>query len=400
MPSLPRCPLHPISVKLLRQGHPWVTLDSFSRRFPREASFIKGADDRGLDVAILLHDPEHKQVRGRLWTYERPWDERQFWPQVRERLIQARLKRQGLPSIQEREDRFWVFGEADGLPGLMLLQLGPHFILQFYALTWRHWLEELNPLLREVFPEIDERNLWVQTRSEDGSGQRFPTNWSGEDRKESFVIQEYGVKMMARLGEAYDYGLYPDMAAVRFALRPHLQKARRVLNLYSYTGAFSLQALSLGAEQVVSVDLSPKYLGQLEENLKLNDASWSERHRSIAAPVEKALKQLVQEGAQFDFILSDPPSASSDGEKRSSALQAYEQQWDNLLALLAPRGQLLTFLNTHAVTPMKFEKHLKDLQAPGSVLKLKEKLGLRDDCPTLKGFHEGNYLKGILWEKP
>lgn len=397
--AIPRQPLHPISVKLLRQGHPWVTLDSFSRRFPVDAPFIKGQDDRKMDVAILLNDPLHKQVRGRLWTYERPWDEKQFWPEVKMRLLNARNKRLALDSFRERQDRFWIFGEADALPGLMLLQLGDHFIVQFYALCWRQWMKELAPLLLETFPEIIPDKLWQQTRSEDGSGQKNPVLWNGDESQEKFVVDEYGVKLWARLGEAYDYGLYPDMAAVRFALRPWLTGKKRVLNLYSYTGAFSLSALQLGAEQVVSVDLSAKYLQWLDENLQLNPAEWQSRHRSLKMPVEEALRLLKSEGASFDFIISDPPSASSDGQKRSSALQAYEKQWELLSELLVPGGQLLSFLNTHAVTPMKFEKHLQDLQAEAErSLKIKARLGLRDDCPTVKGFHEGNYLKGVLWE--
>ncbi len=394
----PRCPLHPVSSRLLRQGHPWVTLDAFSRRFPAEASFIVGQDERGMDVAVLLHDPGHKQVRGRMWTYERPWEPKNFWQEVRARLKNARLRRNAAPSFEGREDRYWVFGEADGLPGLMLLQLGPHWVLQYYALCWRDKREELSACLKEIFPEIDFNNLWEQARSEDGSGQKNPLPWDGKPRQEKFPVNEHGMKLWVRLGEAYDYGLYPDMAAVRFVLRPKLEGKKRVLNLYSYTGAFSLQALALGAEEVVSVDLSGKYLGWLEENLSLNDAGWAARHRSLKLSVEDALALLAQEGKTFDAIICDPPSASSDGNKRSSALQSYERQWEGLTRLLAPGGWMLTFLNTHAVSPAKFEAHLKGLQEGAArPLKIRERYGLADDCPTLKGFHEGNYLKGVLW---
>lgn len=396
--AIPRLPLHPTSARLLRQGHPWVTLDSFSRRFPTDADFIKGQDERGMDVAILLNDPGHKQVRGRLWTYERPWNEKKFWPEVKFRLLNARAKRMEIESFQSRQDRFWVFAEADALPGLMLLQLGDHFIVQFYALAWKKWMDELKELLLEIFPEIQIDKLWQQTRSEDGNRQKNPTLWDESESIINFPIDEYGVKLMARLGEAYDYGLYADMAAVRFAMKPYLEGKKRILNLYSYTGAFSLWALKLGAEQVVSVDLSGKYLSWLDENLDLNDPNWKNHHRSLKMPVEEALRLLKQEGASFDFIITDPPSASTDGNKRTSAMQAYEKQWSLLSSLLAEKGQMLTFLNTHTVTPMKFEKHLQTLQAEASrPLKTKTRLGLRDDCPTVKGFHEGNYLKGILW---
>jgi len=391
--AVPRCALHPISIKLMRQGHPWVTLDAFSRRFPREAKFVVGQDDRRMDIGVLLHDPDHKVVRGRLWSITRPWEEKFFWKEVEDRLIQARSVRVQLESFKARNDRYWIFGEADNLPGLMLVQLADRFIVQFYALCWRDMFPELKPLLLKHFPEIKEENLWIQTRSEDGSGQKAPTLWNGANKVETFEVQEDGINIIARLGEAYDYGLYPDMAAVRFALKPELANRKKVLNLYSYTGAFSLQALHLGAEEVVSVDLSGKYLGWLEENLTKN--KFKGLHRSLKMPVEEALRLLKSEGHQFDAIISDPPSASSDGNKRTSALQAYEKQWGDLQDLLAPKGWLLSFLNTHTVSPAKFDAHLKGL--PGNRLKISKRLGLKDDCPTFKGFHEGNYLKGTLW---
>ncbi len=389
----PRCPLHPISVKLMRQGHPWVTLDAFSRRFPRDARFVIGQDERRMDIGVLLNDPDHKTVRGRLWSLTRPWDEKLFLSELNERLAIARHKRLELASFQSRDNRYWIFSEADNLPGLMLLQLADRFILQLYALCWREMLDDLKPLLLKHFPEIKAENLWIQARSEDGSGQKSPTRWDGTVANEQFVVNEDGVKMLARLGEAYDYGLYADMAAVRFALKPLIQNSRRVLNLYSYTGAFSMQALHLGATDVVSVDLSAKYLGWLEENLALN--SFTGHHRSMKMATGEALRVLKSEGKLFDLIISDPPSASSDGNKRTSALQAYELQWSDLQDLLAPAGQLITFLNTHTVSAAKFENHLKGL--PTNRLKLKTRLGLKDDCPTFKGFHEGNYLKGAVW---
>jgi 23S rRNA (cytosine1962-C5)-methyltransferase len=383
-----------MSVKQLRQGHPWVTLDGFSRRFPVQSPFIIGQDDRKMDVGVLLHDPRHKTVRGRLWSTQRPWVEQNFWPEFENRLFAARTRRAAVAGFISRDDRYWVFGEGDGLPGLMLLQLSDRWVLQFYALLWEEHRERIFAILKKVFPEIDAGKLWWQTRAEDGHGQKPPRPWMGEARQEVFPLREEGVTMLARLGDAYDYGLYADMAAVRHALHPVLEGQRRVLNLYSYTGAFSLQALKLGADHVVSVDLSPKYLGWLNENLAANPADFAARHRAIQAPVEDALKQLVREGQGFDVIITDPPSASSDGNKRVSALQAYEAQAENLRRLLAPGGSLVTFLNTHTVSANKFETHLRPLF---SNLKIQRRFALTGDCPTVKGFPEGDYLKGMLW---
>jgi 23S rRNA (cytosine1962-C5)-methyltransferase len=109
---------------------------------------------------------------------------------------------------------------------------------------------------------------------------------------------------------------------------------------------------------------------------------------------------LKANNKSFDFIICDPPSSSSDGEKRTSAVKAYKDLLEKMNKLLKPSGKLVIFLNTHQVGQEKFDRILKDYL---SELKLNYKmitrLQLAQDCPTLKGFPEGSYLKGIVLEK-
>jgi 23S rRNA (cytosine1962-C5)-methyltransferase len=173
-----------------------------------------------------------------------------------------------------------------------------------------------------------------------------------------------------------------------------------MLNLYSYTGAFSLWAMKLGAKFVASVDLSPKYIEWLQQNLGLNPDLNSAQHESLTMSVDEALDKLKAEEKKFDFIVCDPPSSSSDGEKRTSAIKSYKDLLSKMDKVLNPKGRIVVFLNTHQVTNQKFEK---TIQENLSELKLNYKLGTRlslgQDCPTLKGFPEGSYLKGIVLEK-
>lgn len=173
-----------------------------------------------------------------------------------------------------------------------------------------------------------------------------------------------------------------------------------VLNLYSYTGAFSLWAMKLGATNVVSVDLSPKYIEWLQQNIALNPDLNHIHHESMIKSVDEALNDLKTNNKTFDFIICDPPSSSSDGEKRTSAVKAYRDLLEKMDLLLKVSGKLVIFLNTHQVAQDKFDRILKDYL---SELKLNYKmitrLHLSQDCPTLKGFPEGSYLKGIVLEK-
>ena len=387
-----RCELHPISIKLIKQGHPWVTLDSYSRRFPVADLFVTGVDPRKQAVAALMHDPQHKTVRGRVWSQDPQWSEKNFLNDLEVRLLQAIKKREELTSLELRENKYWCFGEADFLPGLFLLQLKDQMIIQLYTSWWFKFKDTLIDLILK-HSSFKKENLWLQVRG-DEKNQTPPEPLVGPKREMNFALSENGFHIFARLGVAYDYGLYTDMAALRTNMKNLMAESSRVLNLYSYTGAFSLYALALNATEVVSVDLSGKYLDWLEENLKLN--SFKGTHQSLKMATAEALKKLSKEGRQFDLIICDPPSSSSDGQKRSSALQSYEEMWPDFQKLLAPKGRILSFLNTHTVTMPKFESVLKGLES--NKLKMQKKYFLQDDCPAIKGFPEGNYLKGILWQ--
>ncbi len=387
-----RCELHPISIKLIKQGHPWVTLDSYSRRFPPSDAFVTGVDPRKNFVAALMHDPQHKTIRGRVWSHDPNWSEKNFLGDLEVRLLQAIKKREEMPSLGQRENKYWCFGEADLLPGLFLLQLREQLIIQLYS-SW--WFKHKDLVVELILKNssFKRENLWLQMRGDEKS-QTPPEPIVGDKRELIYPLSENGFQIYARLGVAYDYGLYTDMAALRTNMKNLISESPRVLNLYSYTGAFSLYALCLGSSEVVSVDLSGKYLEWLEENIKLN--TFAGTHLSLKMATAEALKKLLKEDKKFDLIICDPPSSSSDGQKRSSALQSYEDIWPDMQKLLNPKGKILSFLNTHTVSMPKFEATLKGLEI--NKLKMQKKYFLQDDCPALKGFPEGNYLKGILWQ--
>ena len=402
MNKIPECLIHPISIKLIRSGHPWITPDSFSNRFPRQSEFIIATDDRKRPMALLLHDPLHKNVKARVWSTKFPFEReaQHFTAGIQGRLDVAFEKRVQEASLKERENYYLVFGEADHLPGLFILRLKHRILIQFYTSFWNRYKSIIQTTLQEVFPEIIDENVWFQLRGETRELQKLPTNSVDAQRRDEFHLQEFGLQYLIRLGSSYDHGLYTDMSSIRHVLKKFVAPGSSMLNLYSYTGAFSLWAMKLGATQVTSVDLSPKYIEWLQQNLGLNPDLNSAQHEALIMSVDEALDKLKSENKSFDFIVCDPPSSSSDGEKRTSAIKAYKDLISKMDKILNPKGRLVVFLNTHQVTNQKFEKTIQDILQE---LKLNYKLGMRlslgQDCPTLKGFPEGSYLKGLVLEK-
>jgi 23S rRNA (cytosine1962-C5)-methyltransferase len=401
MTKIPECPVHPISTKLMRSGHPWITADQFSNRFPKASEFIVALDDRKRPMALLIHDPHHKNVKARVWTTKYPFDQEalHFTASLQARLDQAIEKRTQMAELKERDNVYLVFGEADQLPGLFILKLRDRVLIQFFTSFWTRYKSIIQTTIQEVFPEITDENVWFQLRGETRELQKLPQNAQEPGRRDEFHLQEFGLQYLIRLGSSYDHGLYTDMSSIRYQLSKLVTPGMRVLNLFSYTGAFSLWSLKLGADDVVSVDLSPKYIEWLQQNLALNPELDHTKHTALTMSVEEAMKELKGKKT-FDLIICDPPSSSSDGDKRVSALKAYKDLIVQMDAALEKGGKLVLFLNTHQVTAHKFDRVMQETFTELKLsYKVQQRLTLGQDCPTLKGFPEGSYLKGLVLEK-
>jgi 23S rRNA (cytosine1962-C5)-methyltransferase len=402
MNKIPECLIHPVSIKLLRSGHPWVTADNFSNRFPRQSEFIVATDDRKRPMALLLHDPQHKNIKARVWSTKFPFEReaQHFTASIQGRLDLAFSKRIAMKELKERENYYLAFGEADQLPGLFIQRLGDRVLIQLYSSFWNRYKSIVQTTVQEVYPEITDENVWFQLRGETKELQKLPANAQDPKRRDEFHLQEFGLQYLIRLGSSYDHGLYTDMSSVRHALSNLLKPEQEVLNLFSYTGAFSLWAMKNRAAKTVSVDLSLKYIEWLQQNIGLNPELDPSKHEAMTMSAGEALSLLKSQEKTFDLIICDPPSSSSDGDKRTSAIKSYKDFLLKMDAVLKPQGKMVIFLNTHQVTSEKFDRTIKDYLTELQLnYRLGTRLGLAQDCPTQKGFPEGSYLKGLILEK-
>lgn len=400
--KLPEYDIHPMSIKMISRGHPWITKDKFSAKFNPRDKFIV-ALNRRKPMALFLHDPRHKLVSARLWAKEGNFRKhiQNFKKDLSARITTAFQKRADEGIHNKRSNIYLVFGEADQLPGLMVTLLGSQVLIQFYSGFWEHYKDQI---IRDIITALSEvldinftrTNLWIQTRTS-GEESSKPAECLDPNISEyKFALKEYGVTYNLHLGRFYDYGLYTDMACIRDYLSNYFENAKSVLNLYCYTGAYSLYAMSKGAE-VTSVDLSQTYLDWLELNLDSNPELDATKHHTICDSVTNYLKDRSE---TFDLILSDPPSSSSDGKKKTNALKEYEKQLPIICERLNAGGTLIIFLNTHGVSRNKFKQKISDIIAEKELpLTVEKTLGTAGDCPQLKGFPEGSYLKGLVIRK-
>jgi 23S rRNA (cytosine1962-C5)-methyltransferase len=261
-------------------------------------------------------------------------------------------------------------------------------------------IEEFQRALKDVEVELPLKDVWFQDRNLGRAAKFDRYALSGKKRTlkdQNVLLQEFGTTYKCKINANYDLGLYTDMAPFRKKIGTEFSE-KKVLNLYSYTGAYSLHALRMGASEVVSVDLSQDYLNWLQENLELNPDLDKSKHQSLCLSVDKAIKQFEKQKSQFDWIICDPPSASSDGKKMSNALKNYEGLLPKMINLLnGEKGKIALFLNTHQVSPKKFrtdiEAILEQDQRGFSILSTFKNL---EDGQSLPSFPEGHHLKGFV----
>jgi 23S rRNA (cytosine1962-C5)-methyltransferase len=167
------------------------------------------------------------------------------------------------------------------------------------------------------------------------------------------------------------------------------------LNLFCYTGAFSLWALKHGASFCCSLDSSYKYLNILKSNLAENNIP-EVKHKIMESDFFKGIYHFQEKRNQFDLIILDPPSSFTSQQKKVQAFQIYPEMLKQISKIASSKAYLLCFLNHHQKTRNQFETMVAASLPQWSIVK---QLHLSDDAPLLSYFPEGDYLKGLLLQK-
>ncbi len=402
--ELPICELHPISIQQIKNGHPWVTKDRYSMAFPQQADLIGGQSKNRQLVATLINDPKHPHIKARLWDTRKSFIKarQDFMSDLSTRIDWAISKRKELGLLKERENFYLVFGESDYIPGLHALKFGNIIIVQYYAYCWARYEKKITEFLTKAykkhFPDQELLQIRFQQRNHKQELKENVFQLSTKDTPRPTLV-EFGVRYQTLLNERYDIGLYTDAASIRKKIAPFIQDQSKVLNLYAYTGAFSLLALKKGATEVHSVDLSQKVMKWLEKNIQLNEFDKNQKHVSHQSTVSDALDKFIREGQTFSQIIIDPPPSFFDGKKKETALESYQKDLPKMMQILEPHGHILALLNTQKVSREKFIdkiNNILDKHDEEEAFEIIDQWGLEEDCKPLNGFPEGDYLKALL----
>jgi 23S rRNA (cytosine1962-C5)-methyltransferase len=336
--ALTRAVLKPRRARPFYGRHPWV-LDSAIARLEGAAAdgdVVDLVSDAGKFIARGLFNSQSRiRVRLYTWDVQQPLDE-SFW---RGRLQTALALRSTLGLDAPQGAARLVFSEADGLSGLVVDRYAQWLAVQVTGLGMARRLEPLVDMLREL---VRPRGIFLRTEKgaakAEGIDLRDGLYWGQAPDGPAF-IEENGLRYGVDLAEGQKTGFYLDQRDNRRAAARYLA-GRRVLDMFCYTGAFSLNAAVHGnAREVVGVDSSPKAVALARANAELNGVAGVRFEQSDCF---KALDALVAGGERFGAVILDPPKFARSRQSVDDALRAYHRLNRLAVDVLEADGILIT----------------------------------------------------------
>ncbi len=300
--------------KPVRNRHPWIFSGAIAR--------IEGAVEDGDIVAVQDARSEHlgygycnrkSRIMVRMLSFGAHEINQAF---LRSLVKQAILRRSSNPALSGTDSKRIINGEGDSLPGLIVDDYAGHLVIQVLTLGIERLRAELVSIINEEIrpSSIYERSDHAGRAIE---GLRDKTGPVQGETPDDIMITEYGMKFHVDVKRGQKTGFFLDQRDNRSLVRA-LASGRRVLNLFAYTGGFSVAALSGGASSVVSLDASADALGVLERNIAANGFPPQE---SVAADT---FAYLRGRGIDSDFVIIDPPSFTKSRESVDGACRGYK----------------------------------------------------------------------------
>jgi 23S rRNA (cytosine1962-C5)-methyltransferase len=379
----------------LRAGHPWVFRKALEKA-PKglAAGAIVDVTDGGRFVARGYFDP-HSAITVRVLTRE-PAEavDAAFW---RRRIARAIALRREL--VEGTTGCRLVHGESDGLPGVVADRYGDFAVVKLYSagLTphrgaivegLRAEADGLRGVYgRDEIPRDDDE--------EEGGAPAGRVLW-GAEPPERIAVDEHGMTVLVDVRKGQKTGHFLDQRENRRMVRTLARGRAEALNLFSYTGGFSVAAALGGARHVVSVDVDRDAIALARENFRANGLDPAD-HAFAAEDAFELLARHKREGRRFDLVVCDPPAFAKSQRAVEAALAGYASLNRAALAVVAPGGLLVTASCSARVSVEQFTDAVKEAAFKARVeLQLVEETRQPPDHPVSLQFREGRYLKCLV----
>jgi 23S rRNA (cytosine1962-C5)-methyltransferase len=372
--------------------HPWVYAAAIERieGNPGDGDVVDLVTEKGFVARGILNHNSLLRVRLYTWDANQPLD-REFW---KTRIEDAVAMRRQIGMAGEREGARLVYSEADGLSGLVVDWFAGHVAAQLNSRAMADRWPMLAELLVETLnPESVTFRIDKAIAAEEGIEPQHGLA-HGVLPEAPVVIEEHGLKYQVDLLGGQKTGFYLDQRENRLAAARYVC-ARRVLDLFCYTGGFGLAAAKIGgAREVLGVDSSKKAIAAARANAASNEIA---NVRFCTGEAFEVLESLASQGERFEAIVLDPPKFTRTRKGAAAALQAYHRLNRRAIELLSPGGILVTCSCSGGVLRNDFLQMLSGVaQKSARNLQILEQRGASPDHPVGATCLETDYLKCFI----
>ncbi len=374
----------------VRRGHPWIYREGLVRgKTPKTGDPVDLVDAKGEALGVGLYD-EKSPIAVRVYARSGRLD----GATIAASIEHAVAMRDRLYDPTRTTALRLCHGEGDRVPGVVLDRYASVAVLRTDGDAIARWVDDLVPRLARMLAPRGIETLLVRLMGGGAEGDKTRLAW-GKPAPETVDVLEHGMTMEVDVLRGQKTGAFLDQRDNRSRVREISKGRRRVLNLFSYAGGFSVAAALGGATEVTSVDIAAKAHATAQRTFKKNGIELAP-HRFVTADALVYVEELAKRREQFNVVISDPPSFAPNERAVARALSSYVKLHRACARLLAPGGLLCASSCSSHVSMERFFGTLDDAALERSDLRILEMRGAGEDHPTIAAFPEGRYLKFVL----
>ncbi|MQR85737.1 RlmI/RlmK family 23S rRNA methyltransferase [Bacillus megaterium] len=383
-------------IKKVNKGYPLIEKDALvdGHKLQEEGVIINLVTPKNQFLAKGYYG---KQNKGYGWILTKKKSE-QIDAAFFARKIQQAISSRHDFYASEDTTAFRVFNsEGDGIGGLIIDYYDGYYVMSWYSEGIYQFKEYVIEALKSA-PNF--KGLYQKKRF-NVKGQYIEEDdfVAGDKGEFPLIVKENGIRFAVYLNDGAMVGVFLDQRDVRKTIRDKYAKGKTVLNMFSYTGAFSVAAALGGAAKTTSVDLANRSLAKTIEQFSVNGID-HEAQDIIVEDVFKYFKYAVKKNMTFDLVVLDPPSFAKSKKHTFSAAKDYKDLLKEAIALTKPNGVIVASTNASNFDMKKFHSFIeKAFNEKGERYKMMEQFALPADFKTIKEFKSGNYLKVVFIQK-
>ncbi|MBZ0258953.1 class I SAM-dependent rRNA methyltransferase [bacterium] len=389
--ALPTIPIKPRSGHRARNGHPWLFSNEIVHPDPKlePGALVRVVDDAGQFAALGLYNP-HSLIAIRIVSRQ-PKEPTLSIDWFAEQIRQARALREMI--YPERQSYRLVYGESDGLPGVIIDRFESAYVVQILSAGMELRIDELVEAMKTV---LDPSTVLLRNDHDKRSLEGLPSYVKtvfGEDPGQ-VEVDEFGVKFSVNVSGGQKTGHFFDQAENRKALAAFAE-GKETLDLFCYTGAWALHLLKAGAASAVAVDSSEIAITAAAQNAERN--GFAGNMNCLKADAFQWLSAQRSASRRYDLVVVDPPAFAKGAKQAQKALRGYEDVNRQAIHLLKHQGILCACSCSYFVKENDLIEALqKAAHRERKRLQILEVRGQAKDHPVLASMPESRYLNCII----